>query len=96
MWDEVKPITLLLEQNNSDGSRFLLNFYSHDYELIKLKDASHYDEKGKLIGEYSRLYDQHSFCKYDLNFFIEKLNKNTTQKLIEYFENPYLYIEYFV
>jgi hypothetical protein len=94
MWEEVKPITILLEQENSDGSRFLLDFYSHDYELIKLKEASHYDNNNQLIGSYSRLYDKHCVCDYDSNFFVERLLLTTTQKLIEYYENSNLYIEF--
>ena len=38
MWEEVKPITLLLEQENDDGGRFLMYFYSHDYEIVKLRE----------------------------------------------------------
>lgn len=96
MWEEVKPITLLLEQDNEDGSRFLMHFYSHDYELVKLKEASHFNKSGAMIGNYSRLYELHCECTYDLNFFVELLSKNTTQKIIEYFENPNIYIEYYL
>ena len=96
MWEEVKPITLLLEQDNEDGSRFLMHFYSHDYELVKLKEASHFNQNGAMIGNYSRLYESHCECTYDLNFFVERLSKNTTQKIIEYFENPNIYIEYYI
>lgn len=94
MWDEVKPITLLLEQNNSDGSRFVLYFYSTDYELIKLREATHFDENGNPIGSYSRLTDTQLSSKLPLNFFIEKLTKTTIQKMIEYYENPKLFVEY--
>jgi len=94
MWDNVKPITLFLEQENDDGSRFLLYFYSNDYELIKLKEATHFDPEGRLVGDYSRLLDAHCSCKYDSNFFIERLSKSTTRKMIEYYENPNLFIEY--
>jgi len=96
MWEEVKPITLLLEQDNEDGSRFLMHFYSHDYELVKLKEASHFNKNGAMIGNYSRLYESHCECTYDLNFFVERLSKNTTRKIIEYFENPNIYIEYYI
>jgi hypothetical protein len=95
MWEQVKPITLLLEQDNEDGSRFLMQFYSHDYELIRLKEASHFDKHGVLIGDYSRLVDVHCECKYDLNFFVERLSRKSTQQLVEYFENPNIYIEYY-
>jgi hypothetical protein len=94
MWDNVKPITLYLEQKNDDGSRFLLYFYSHDYELIKLREATHFDAEGTLVGGYSRLLDAHGSCKYDSNFFIERLSKTTIQKMIEYYENPNLFVEY--
>ena len=94
MWDEVKQITLLLEQNNSDGSRFVLYFYSTDYELIKLREATHFDDSGNLIGSYSRLTDAHLSSNLSLNFFIEKLTKTTIQKMIEYYENPKLFVEY--
>ena len=94
MWDNVKPITLFLEQENDDGSRFLLYFYSNDYELIKLKEATHFDAEDKLVGSYSRLLDAHDSCKYDSNFFVEQLSDGTVRKLIEYYENSSLYIEY--
>lgn len=96
MWEEVKPITLLLEQDNEDGSRFLMHFYSHDYELVKLKEASHFNKSGAMVGNYSRLYESHCECTYDLNFFVERLSKTTTRKIIEYFENPNIYIEYYI
>ena len=94
MWDNVKPITLFLEQENDDGSRFLLYFYSNDYELVKLREATHFDADGKLLGSYSRLLDAHASCKYDSNFFVERLSRTTVGKLIEYYENSSLYIEY--
>ena len=96
MWDKVKPITLFLEQENDDGSRFLLYFYSNDYELIKLREAVHFDIEGRLVGSYSRLLDAHCSCKYDSNFFVERLAKDTTKKLVEYYENSKLYIEYLI
>lgn len=96
MWEEVKPITLLLEQDNEDGSRFLMHFYSHDYELVKLKEASHFNKSGVMVGTYSRLCESHCECIYDLNFFVERLSKTTTRKIIEYFENPNIYIEYYI
>lgn len=94
MWDNVKPIMLFLEQENDDGSRFLLYFYSNDYELIKLREATYFDIEGRLAGSYSRLLDAHDSCEYDSNFFVERLSNDTTRKLIEYYENPNLYIEY--
>ena len=94
MWDNVKPITLFLEQKNDDGSRFLLYFYSNDYELIKLREATHFDAEDKLLGSYSRLLDAHDSCKYDSNFFIGRLSTATTRKMIEYYENPNLFVEY--
>ncbi len=94
MWEEVKPITLYLEQKNDDGSRFLMYFYSHDYELVKLKEAVHFDEEDNIVGSYSRLLDTHCASKYDSNFFISRLSKATTRKMIEYYENPNLFVEY--
>tara|TARA_A100001037_G_scaffold63293_1_gene55386 strand:+ start:86935 stop:87225 length:291 start_codon:yes stop_codon:yes gene_type:complete len=94
MWDNVKPITLILEQKNEDETRFLLYFYSTDYELIKLREGTHFDASGNILGGYSRLLSSHDSCKYDSNFFVERLSTTTTQKLIEYYENPNLYIEY--
>ncbi len=94
MWDNVKPITLLSEQNNDDGSRFLMYFYSHDYEVVKLKEATYLDGMGRMVGSYSRLLDAHCSSKYDSNFFVEKLSNDTVKKLIEYYENPRLFIEY--
>jgi hypothetical protein len=96
MWEDVKPITLYLDQNNEDGSRFLLYFYSYDYELVKLKEATYFNQDGKLMGGYSRLIDAHMDSKYSANFFIEKLSKHTIKKMIEFYENPKLYIEYIV
>ena len=96
MWDNVKPITLYLEQNNDDGSRFLLYFYSYDYELVKLREAIYFDPGGNVLGGYSRLLDAHDSCKYDSNFFIERLMYSTTRKLVEYYENPNLFIEYMI
>ena len=94
MWEEVKPITLCLEQKNEDGTKFLLYFYSTDYELIKLREATYFDADGNILGGYSRLLSSHGSCKYDSNFFVERLSTTTTQKLIEYYENSNLYIEY--
>lgn len=96
MWDNVKPITLFLEQKNDDGSRFLLYFYSHDYELIKLREATHFDAEGRLVGSYSRLLDAHDSCKYDSNYFVERLSRVSTQRLIEYYENSNLCVEYLI
>ena len=94
MWEEVKPIIMFLEQKNEDGSRFLMYFYSHDYELVKLKEAVHFDPSGNIVGSYSRLLDAHEASKHDSNFFISKLSTTTTRKMIEYYENPNLFVEY--
>ena len=94
MWDQVKPITLLLEQINDDGSRFLMHFYSHDYELVKLKEATHLGELGDVIETYSRLLDEYGIKASSANYFIQKLNKDSVSKLIQYYENKNLFIEY--
>jgi len=94
MWEEVKPITLFLEQKNEDNSRYLLYFYSHDYELIKLREATEFNSNNKIVGSYSRLLDAHSTSKFSASYFIDKLNRNTINKMIEYYENPNLFIEY--
>ena len=94
MWEEVKPITLFLEQKNDDGTRFYMYFYSHDYELIKLREAVHFDENNRMLGSYSRLLDAHCESKYDSNYFVGRLTYETTRKLIEYYENPNLFVEY--
>lgn len=94
MWDQVKPITLLLEQINDDGSRFLMHFYSHDYKLVKLKEATHLGEHGDVIETYSRLLDEHGIKESSANYFIQKLNKDSVSKLIQYYENKNLLIEY--
>lgn len=96
MWEDVKPISLSLEQKNKDGSYFILNFYSNDYELIKLRDACHYDADGKFVGDYSRLSQEHFSSVYTANFFIDKLTEESIKKIIEYYENANLYIEYFI
>ena len=96
MWDQVKPITLTIEQLNSDKSKFILYFYSCDSEVVKLKEAIFVNEFGETKGFFSRLASKHD-TKYFLsaNFFINKLTKDTTSKLIQYFENPNLFIEYY-
>ena len=94
MWEEVKPITMLLEQEHDDGSRFYMYFYSYDYELVKLKEAVHFDADNRIIGNYSRLLSDHCMSEYDSNFFISRLTKSTTRKMIEYYENPNLFVEY--
>ena len=94
MWDQVKPITLLLDQLNDDGSRFLMNFYSHDYKLVKLKEATHLSEFGEILETYSRLYDNHEVAPPSLNYFVSRLNKDSVSKLIQYYENKNLLIEY--
>tara|TARA_A200000113_G_scaffold181135_2_gene167052 strand:- start:1082 stop:1375 length:294 start_codon:yes stop_codon:yes gene_type:complete len=96
MWDQVKPITLTIEQKNIDNSKFILHFYSCDYEVVKLREAIHVSEFGDTLGFFSRLASKHDE-KYFIsaNFFIGKLSKDTTSKLIQYFENPNLFIEYY-
>ena len=94
MWEDVKPITLILEQKNHDESIFVLHFYTYDHELIKLNEAFHFDKNRKPIGSYVRLLDEHEKCKYNLNYFVSRLSKKTIKKMIEYFENPKLYIEF--
>ena len=94
MWDDVKPITMLLKQNNKDGSYFGMHFYSNDYELIKLREATHFNENGDIIGSYSRLPDVYETNNLTLNYFIERLDKTTISKLIQYYENPNLFVEY--
>lgn len=94
MWENVKPISLYLKQENEDGTYFKLYFYSTDYELIKLKEAYWFSKKSKIIGTYKRIHSTSVESQYDSNFFVERLSKETTQKLIEYYENSNLYIEY--
>lgn len=96
MNDEVKPIMLKLKQKNENGSRFEIEFYSTDYELIKIKEASYFSKNGDFIGKYARLQDDSDFCKYDSNFFVERLNLETTKKIIEFYENRDLFIEYLI
>ena len=94
MWEQVKPIKLEIKQINKDDSVFIYNFYSFDSELIKISDATYYDEFGSVLGCYSRLLEINDKCKLSLNFFTSKLNKSTTQKLVEYFENPRIFVEF--
>ena len=96
MWEEVKPITMLLEQDNEDGSRFLMHFYSHDHELIKLGEATYINKDGIVVETYSRLLDAHTNSSCLTSFFIERLNRNSIRKMVEYYENPRLFIEYLV
>ena len=94
MWDKVKPITLVLNQKNSDDTRFVYHFYSFDSELIKLNEAFHFNKNNKLIGSYS--YSSKQNHKYNSNYFVSRISKTTIKKLIEYFENSNLYIEYLI
>jgi hypothetical protein len=96
MWDQVKPITLFLEQENDDKSRFLMYFYSFDYELVKLNEAMHFGTGGELLGGYSRLLEFHGDGKYDSNFFVERLTRETIYDLIQYYENKNLTVEYLI
>ena len=93
MWNKVKPITLEIKQINDDKSSFIYSFYSFDSELVKIDNVLHLDDKNDIIGCYSRLKDTEDKCKLPLNFFTEKINKKTTDKLIQYYENPRLFIE---
>ena len=93
----VKPITLFLRQDNEDGSYFLLYFYSYDHELVKLKEATHISESGDdVLGSFCNLLEVYDASGYSAQFFIERLTKPTTQKMIEYYENSSLSIEYFI
>lgn len=94
MWDNVKPITLVLNQKNSDSTKFVFHFYSFDSELVKLNEALHFDKNNKLIGSYSYLSEPNP--KYSSNYFVSRISKTTIKKLIEYFENSKLYIEYLI
>ena len=97
MRQDVKPITLFLRQDNADGSYFLLYFYSYDYELVKLKEATHISESGEdVLGSYCKLLEVYDASGYSAQFFIERLTRETTQKMIEYYENSNLSIEYFI
>jgi hypothetical protein len=94
MWEHVKPIILKLIQQNTDGSYFRIEFYSYDSEIVKLSEAHHYDEKNKLIGKYCRLTSPD--IKFNPHYFVSKFTHDTSQKLVEYFENPDLFIEYII
>ena len=94
MWNQVKPITLFLEQENDDKSRFLMYFYSFYYELVILDESMHFGGGGELLGGYSRLLEFHGGGKYDSNFFVERLSRETIGNLIQYYENKNLEIEY--
>ena len=96
MWNQVKPITLFLEQKNDDESRFLLYFYSFDHELVKLNEAMHFGTDGELLGGYSRLLNFQGVGKYDSNFFVERLSRETIGLLIQYYENRNLTVEYVI
>jgi hypothetical protein len=96
MWDQVKPITMRLEQENEDNSRFIMHFYSHDYEIVKLREATHINADKNLVGTYSRLLDAHIESSYTVSFFIERLSRNSIKKMVEYYENPRLFVEYLV
>jgi hypothetical protein len=96
MWEEVKPITLLLEQENDDGGRFLMYFYSHDYEIVKLREATYIDRYGNMAKTYSRLTEAYTNSSSGASFFIERLSRSSIKKMIEYYENPRLFVEYLV
>ena len=92
MWNEVKPITLKFKQINEDGTYFWLKFFSYDYELVKISEACHYDKNNKLIGKYDRITSNDK--KFNPHYFVSKFTKDTSQKLVEYYENSDLFIEY--
>lgn len=92
MWNQVKPITLKFKQTNDDGTYFWLEFYSYDQELVKLSEAYHYDKNNKLIGKYDRVLINNK--KFNPHYFISKFTTKTSQRLVEYFENSNLFIEY--
>ena len=96
MWEQVKPITLILEQKNDDGSRFVFHLFSHDFELVKLREAFEYDSENKLKGEYSRVIPTHTSVRYNSNYFVERLTPSSKQKIIEFYENPNIFVEYFI
>lgn len=96
MWNQVKPITLFLEQENDDKGRFLMYFYSFDYELVKLNEAMHFGTDGELLGGYSRLMEFHGASKYDSKFFVERLSRDSLRKLVQYYENKNLLVEYVI
>ena len=96
MWDRVKPITLFLEQENDDKSRFLMYFYSFDYELVKLNEAMHFGPAEELLGGYSRLLEFHGTSEYDSNFFVERLSRDSLRNLVQYYENKNLTVEYVI
>ena len=93
MWNKVKPITLEIKQINDDKSSFIYSFYSFDSELVKIDNVLHLDDKNNIVGCYSRLKDDEDKCRLPLSFFTEKINKKTTDKLIQYYENSKLFIE---
>lgn len=92
MWEQVKPITLEFKQLNEDKTYFWLKFYSYDYELVKIDEAYHYDENNKLIGKYCRITSHDK--KFNPHYFVSKFTLETSQRLVEYYENPNLFIEY--
>tara|TARA_B100000579_G_C22694750_1_gene786846 strand:+ start:370 stop:660 length:291 start_codon:yes stop_codon:yes gene_type:complete len=96
MWEEVKPITMLLEQEETDGGRFLMYFYSYDYEIVKLREATYIDKYGNMAETYSRLLEDYTDSSCDASFFIERLSRSSIKKMIEYYENPHLFVEYLV
>ena len=71
MWEQVKPITMLLEQENDDGSRFVLHLFSHDFELIKVRDAFEYNSKNEYIYKMYNIY----FCPLNACTFIRCLRR---------------------
>lgn len=94
MWDEVKPISVEITQINDDLSEIVYDFYSHDYEVVKLSSAIH-KKDGKLLFSYDKFGSKFNSYK-NAKYFVSRINKNTTQKLIEYYENRNLYLEFFI
>ncbi len=96
MWEQVKPITLILEQENADKSRFVMHLYSYDFELVKIREAFEYDANNKLTGEYSRFSIHQDKVRYTSNYFVERLSPESKQKIVEYYENSNIFVEYFI
>ena len=53
---------------------------------MKIKEAYHYDKNNKLIGKYDRITSNDK--KFNPHYFVSKFTIDTSQKLVEYYENP--------
>jgi hypothetical protein len=94
MWEDVKPISVKIAQTCETGCVIEYDFYSHDYEVVKLNSATH-----KCDGETLYLFDKFVNGSDTIDrakYFISKINNHTKQKLIEYYENKNLYLEFFI